>query len=148
MSTRTNIIVKIGETTIYLYRHCDGYLVETGADLLVKTRAALNRHEGRCSDTGAATALVRALMAEHYVYEITSGLHGDIEHLYTIRFERANGPAQVSIRHEARSHGGTTYSVDEFANVVNQARKHFNARIADLKASSSEYADCIEYAEL
>ena len=33
MSTRCNILIKSGSTNIWLYRHCDGYLSETGYNL-------------------------------------------------------------------------------------------------------------------
>jgi hypothetical protein len=33
MSTRTNILIKSGDTKVWLYRHHDGYLSETGYNL-------------------------------------------------------------------------------------------------------------------
>jgi hypothetical protein len=94
MSTRTNILVTHGSTRIYLYRHCDGYPSETGADLAAK----LNQCK-RIDD------FLAAILAERYeatsfrtgqpVYEITSEVHGDIEWAYAIDFDTGNGSALI-----------------------------------------------------
>ena len=34
MSTRSNILIKSGDTNIWIYRHMDGYLSETGYNLV------------------------------------------------------------------------------------------------------------------
>ena len=35
MSTRSNVLIKSGDTNIWIYRHMDGYLSETGYNLAV-----------------------------------------------------------------------------------------------------------------
>lgn len=39
MSTRANITIEYGESRVILYRHCDGYPSETGADILAAMEA-------------------------------------------------------------------------------------------------------------
>lgn len=175
MSTRCNIVVRCYKTVAYLYRHCDGYPAETGADLIEKMRAAIGTPDFYMSPEGAADTFLRSLLSEHYeqqsyekaprpVYEITSDVHGDIEHLYTVtfphRFDGA-GPAPVEIRHAARPSdwhehgdgfaverwcdGGARYTLPEFAETVNADRRACNRRIAQLRASSKHYADAADY---
>jgi hypothetical protein len=88
MSTRTNILVTFGESTVYLYRHHDGYPSETGADLVTKLRGC----------EGSADKFLHALLAEQYeatsycgprnIYELTSEVHGDIKWAYSVLFYR------------------------------------------------------------
>lgn len=170
MSTRTNIIILAGDSRIYLYRHCDGYLAETGADLYEKARDAAGTPERHPSPTGAADKFLRALLAERYeqqsyekeprtVYELTSGLHGDIEHCYTIDFQARFNTGELSIRHATRpddwhaigaesvdwASAGRRYSLEEFAQAVNADRRACNKRLAELRASSKFYADSEDY---
>lgn len=86
MSTRANILIQYGETSIYIYRHCDGYPAGLGVDLAEKVTKAKN-----------AADLVRLLLAEKYakqsyekkarhVYELTTEFHGDIEWAYVVHY--------------------------------------------------------------
>lgn len=160
MSTRANIVVSQGDTRVYLYRHCDGYLAECGADLLAKLRAAENM-----------SAFLLAMLSETYekqsyekqakhVYEVTNMLHGDIEHAYYIRFESVSTRGGPKVRHAARpslrhnpdvaqivwTKYGKPVCLDEFAHAVNADRAQCNARIRKLKEEQPQaYADCGEY---
>lgn len=172
MSTRTNIVIKHGDSTIYIYRHHDGYLAETGADLLTKLAAVVGTPECHMSVEGMADKFVRSIFAEYYeqqsyettpkaVYELTTELHGDIEHAYYIEFGEHFNTGPVSIRHAARPDNwhsedvevedwariAKRYSVDSFRAAVNKDREACNARIRELKAKNpgSAYANCGEY---
>jgi hypothetical protein len=101
MSTRTNIVIELGQTSVILYRHYDGYPSCTGlnlAELLVTHQKAGD--------------FLRAILAEQYeesrfddgtphrparpIYELTTGIHGDIEYLYRIKFpEHWSKPAKL-----------------------------------------------------
>ncbi len=86
MSTRSNILVLNGSSRIFLYRHCDGYPAENGADLCEAIAASKN----------AADLLVNLLSRRYEkasyetvarpVYEVTSDWHSDIEWAYVIEF--------------------------------------------------------------
>jgi hypothetical protein len=98
MGTRANIVIEYGKTRIFLYRHWDGYLASAGADLV----EAVNKRQ-------SATELLGALLAEKFdgedkaVYEITSGIHGDIEYLYRVKYpEYGDGMGWVLIGYAKR----------------------------------------------
>ena len=173
MSTRTNIVIRSGLSTIYIYRHCDGYLAETGADILQKLREAIGPADAHRSTDGAANHFTRAIFAEQYeqqsyekaprpVYELTTELHGDIEHAYFIEFRDRFNTGPVSIRHAARPENwhkegaeaddwataGKRYSLESFKDAVNADREACNQRIRELKLTSKAYADYTEYAAL
>ena len=88
MSTRSNILIKSGDTNIWIYRHMDGYLSETGYNLAV----TLARSK-------SYTDFMNQLLSYKYnpsiyrkaepVYEITTEQHGDIEYLYMFEFDRS-----------------------------------------------------------
>lgn len=93
MSTRANIVVVHGETVVFLYRHCDGYPSECGADLGEKLLLC----------DRSAGAFLRSMLVEQYeqqsyersarpVYELTTELHGDIEWLYVFDFKDGGAP--------------------------------------------------------
>ena len=154
MSTRCNIVIKSGQSTVYMYRHCDGYLAETGADLLAKIEAA----------NGVADKFLRSLFSEYYeqqsyekqprrVYELTTELHGDIEHCYTIEFKDDFVTGKVSIRHAERPKSwgddnletgdwawmGKRHTTDSLRDAVNTERKASNARLAKLAQENPHY---------
>jgi hypothetical protein len=139
MSTRTTVkICNDGEVIVTLYRHMDGYLAETGADLLETIRASKY-----------ADIAVRALLDKTYeksdyetqprhIYSV-SGTHGDIEHYYVVSFSY---DSETTIFHAARPANfrelewinvGDFYTLDQFAEVVNKDRVEINERIAELK---------------
>lgn len=173
MSTRTNIVIINGASRVYIYRHSDGYLGECGADLLLKLEAAWGTPEAHHSPEGTADRFLRALMAEYYeqqsyekapksVYELTTELHGDIEHVYYVEFKDSFNTGPFSIRHAARprfwarddletedwaaQHQAKRHSIESFRAAINKDRADMNARIATLRKESSVYADCTDYA--
>ena len=147
MSTRCNIIIHHGASKIMLYRHYDGYLANTGADLAEKFAAA----------NGSADAFLRALMADRYdkasyetearpVYELTTEVHGDIEYLYKVVFPARGGNSGVdkpeigySERHNFEDFdtgwaaGPIMGPLADFTASVNTAIRQANRRLDELK---------------
>lgn len=165
MSTRCNILVSLGESRVFIYRHCDGYLAETGADILEKLKAATGEPEARRSPSGAVNLFLRSLLEERYekasyeteprpVYELTSGWHGDIERAYWVDF--AEDGVKLNFASRPRSYpnletwiaNAGPYSLDAFRFLINAERRDMNKRIAELRASSKAYAECADYPEV
>lgn len=90
MSTRSNVLIKMGDTKIYLYRHCDGYPGANGGDLAEKLIKHKNKGDAFINDLLAERYEASEYRPERPVWELTNGLHGDIEWLYV--FEMAKGP--------------------------------------------------------
>ena len=72
MGTRCNIKIETGDTTLWIYRHWDGYPAETGNDL---ARKLVN--------VKSADEFITKLINDD-AYEVTTDQHGDIEYLYII----------------------------------------------------------------
>ena len=70
MSTRANVILKKGNRKIYLYRHCDGYPSGLGKELK------------ECINKDPIETIFNIF--ENTGVELTNGIHGDIEYLYTV----------------------------------------------------------------
>lgn len=111
MSTRAAIIIEHGSSRVVLYRHCDGYLSTTGADLFEKLAPRVARQYTKQPATATPDELLRKLLADHYekasyqdrpspIYQLAFERYGDVEHVYTLRFD----PNDVlgSIEHEER----------------------------------------------
>jgi hypothetical protein len=93
MSTRCNIIIKDGAERIYLYHHHDGYPLGVGTEL----QDYLQRKWGESWRTfWYGTSITNDLVKGHInyplaqepheddEYEVTYGLHGDVEYIYVI----------------------------------------------------------------
>jgi hypothetical protein len=177
MSTRANISLQwktTGESfrppaiEVMLYRHYDGYPDELGADIAGKIldqfRDHRKRMEGKANGYYAGpkvdfSKLVRDFLndSESYLdeqrntYEITTGIHGDIEHHYEVILGKGE---QLTLTHAARERYGEewltsrrkTYTLNTFIDMVNTERKRANARIRTLKATGEKrYQDCELY---
>ena len=101
MGTRCNVIVKHGDTKINLYRHYDGYYAETGYDLITRLGHCMGakRFDGsRCfSFNKFVTNLINAKRepyrydpADKEQYELTNGIHGDVEFIYRFTWKDVN----------------------------------------------------------
>ena len=87
MSTRSNTVIKYGETVIYLYRHCDGDPVWAGAELLKCIKASKGATDKVTGNVlYGPNELVRKLLASKSRYRITTDFHGDIEWAYIVRY--------------------------------------------------------------
>ena len=164
MSTRTNILIEgaecdIGRTRILLYRHCEGYPADTGADILAKLTANAKRTGEPSQDwilqCSSFRRFVMAFLNDRYeqasyekepraIYELTDCLSGDIEHFYVLRFDVAEGGDKLNgIWHAARRREDgeldiwmrrqTLYTPATFAALVNRDRAESNRRIAELR---------------
>ena len=96
MGTRCNINIKMYNTNIWLYRHHDGYLSETGYNLacnLIHSKNADNFLENLLNEKYEANQMVPA----QKIYELTSSQHGDIEYLYTFDFSNNHNWVDVYV---------------------------------------------------
>ena len=96
MSTRCNINIKIYSSNIWLYRHHDGYLSETGYNLacnLIHSKDANTFLQSLLNEKHEANELRPA----ENIYELTSSQHGDIEYLYTFDFSNNHNLVDVYV---------------------------------------------------
>jgi len=140
-------MIKAGKTTVYLYRHHDGYPACAGVDLA----EAL-------ATSKTCTALVQTLLDRRYdkqsyetdakrMYEVTTDVHGDIEWLYKITFSGDFGRVvkvgcegimftayhEDKIGHVAKTLKATD-TVEEFTAYVKREEADMLARIEARKA--------------
>ena len=91
MGTRCNIRITYGDTNIWIYRHWDGYLSETGKDVYEKLQRCIVK-EHRFGDKENAQKVNIVNFIYSFVidnrYELTTGEHGDIEFLYHFKFSQ------------------------------------------------------------
>ena len=88
MSTRSNVLIKSGDTNIWIYRHMDGYLSETGYNLAV-TLAHSKSYQNFMSQLLSYKYDASEFRKADPIYEMTTGQHGDIEYLYKFEFDRS-----------------------------------------------------------
>lgn len=104
MSTRANIIIKDGEDKLFFYRHSDGYPEGTLPTLekflawvkAGKIRDNVSQASGWLIIIGAMEYETRIPECEKCTpddwkvgaYEPTTGIHGDVEYIYTIDLEK------------------------------------------------------------
>ena len=132
MATRSNIIINYGETQIFFYRHWDGYLAETGKNLIEML-----------VDCKKPSKFIESVLGDKK-YEVTNGIHGDIEYLYEINFPFFYDPkTELSIRFVKRDNFKEEITIQalekqefltisEFKAAVNKEIKKTNLRIQDL----------------
>lgn len=83
MSTRCNIIVQDADSKYTLYHHCDGYPEYVGVCLYKALYERIQKHKYEAFEI--VNMLVKAqLEGIDTSYELTFGLHGDIEYLYVV----------------------------------------------------------------
>jgi hypothetical protein len=107
MSTRCNVILRDAESHVIMYRHNDGY-----PDGVVKSLDEFRRRWSMKGSKSLATAVGLLIVIGHEeygsktdtceagAYEVTDGIHGDIEWLYVVDLE--------TMRIHAK-HGGYTH---------------------------------------
>jgi hypothetical protein len=102
MGTRCNIKIKTGDTTLWIYRHWDGYPAATGNDLVRKL-----------VNVKSADEFITKLINDDN-YEVTTDQHGDIEYLYNITFtEYYTEVFKMEIRFETLERSGFSSEQDE-----------------------------------
>jgi hypothetical protein len=145
MATRSNIIVKFGGTTLYLYRHWDGYPAINGAFLYESLKHALmgNPHRADVPSRflnhlfGAREETRKA--DDSAAYEFTNGIHGDIEWLYEISFTREGAFVRMVERtgdwkkpFDETILKGLPMTVEQFRAAINKEITAMNRRVAEL----------------
>ena len=140
MSTRCNVVLRGADgREVVLYRHHDGHLADAGADVL---RFAVQYRRYLISPERAANWFLRQRYDDgRVIYELTDGLHGDIDHAYVVDLPDIEGEETIvghADRHrirEARSKDvsgddlrphAMAYGVADFCQAVNEARREVN----------------------
>ena len=143
MGTRTNIKLRVEGRELYLYRHWDGYLGETGAHVLEVAKQVKRRGLGNVTVTDVANLFLKECYAAdgtqpaRPVYELTDCIHGDIEHYYVIvvvggiirinHAERKNYDDDV----DTWTRRPKQYTLETFAALVNNDREKMNAHVRE-----------------
>lgn len=146
MSTRSNIEVKGGSFSVMLYRHCDGYPAVTGAHVL--ELAKKHKRHGCEWNSLVATAMASGLIQSssgtnhdgkpRFDYELTEGVHGDIEHFYRVHFREVGTVISHAFRNVREQkdwsqtdwdNAATQYDLAAFAAMVNKDRERINTNI-------------------
>lgn len=86
MSTRCNIKLIEKDRTIWLYHHHDGYPRYLGAFLLTKYHNTFQNNDRYIDIYDIANELIKDSKDDEF--ELTSGMHGDIEYLYEIDVDK------------------------------------------------------------
>ena len=91
MGTRCNIRITYGDTNIWIYRHWDGYLSQTGKDVNDKLQNSRKKNYSMGDKEEAQRVnivnFINSFLLDNR-YELTTDQHGDIEFLYHIKFSR------------------------------------------------------------
>ena len=128
MGTRCNIKIETGNTTLWVYRHWDGYPAATGVDL---ARKLVN--------VKSANEFINKLLNDD-AYEITTEQHGDIEYLYNISFsnnyEKRVALKYISFETLERSGFSSDQDEDTFSHLNNYHRTQYDE---DRKLSFKSY---------
>jgi len=92
MATRCNVVIQLGKTSLYLYRHWDGYPSCTGLDLVKKLVYA---GEDDYSGSKFIASMMESKREETSYspaspdYVATNGAHGDVDWVYVIKFSNS-----------------------------------------------------------
>ena len=93
MGTRCNIRITYGNTNVYIYRHWDGYLSETGKDVYEKLQQSRVKEYNLGAQEEAQKVniinFINSFLHDN-CYELTTGVHGDIEYMYHFEFNDAS----------------------------------------------------------
>lgn len=152
MSTRCNVRIEYGETRTWLYRHWDGYPEATGADIASKLQSSLSSATGLMRELLSAGEVTRLRGMEHD-YEVTNGVHGDIEHVYVVRFDLDAGG--VTVEHLERPNFESEPSgapvlrskfkgiIPEYVDYINKLIKHANAVARKRSGTGPDFAEVV-----
>lgn len=100
MGTRCNIKISYGDTTIWIYRHWDGYLAETGRDVFYKLQNSRKENYSMGGKDEASRINIPNFINSFLLdnrYELTTCEHGDIEFLYDFKFNDKSECYQLSL---------------------------------------------------
>lgn len=169
MSTRANVQIiqncagGDAESTFWLYHHCDGYPRGLGASLLQTMKEKGILGEGRnFTASGIATIILQtpepmyseSPSAHKNTFELTTGMHGDIEYLYTITIH-ADGFVSLRCNPVERENGTQIVGNEiDLAKIENEAKvfdavksievaRWFNCLTTQTRAEL--VAECVEF---
>ena len=100
MGTRCNIKITYGDTIIWIYRHWDGYLAETGRDVFYKLQNSRKENYSMGGKDEASRINIPNFINSFLLdnrYELTTCEHGDIEFLYDFKFNDKSECYQLSL---------------------------------------------------
>lgn len=133
MATRCNITIEHGTRKLWIYRHYDGYLSVTGADILrafaPPKHSWANNFRYDSVESMANVLLSRCYPADEYsearpIYELTSGAHGDIEFLYCVRWTEDQGLTIVYQHNTKQWLPLDTHAINREIKAMNDRQKH------------------------
>ena len=131
MGTRCNIKIETGDTTLWVYRHWDGYPAATGVDL---ARKLVN--------VKSAQEFINKLLNDD-AYEVTTGQHGDIEYLYNISFTEYHTEVfKMEIRFETLERSG--FSSDQDEDTFNHLDNYYRTQYDEDKNLSFKSNELLE----
>lgn len=98
MSTRANIIIKERvngkfQNEVILYSHYDGYPEGVGEDL----EDTIENFRYEMCEHNIAKLIAIIMSSKDFNYKYTDALHGDIEYLYEIIFDKENKQFEYNI---------------------------------------------------
>lgn len=147
MATRCNVLFKCGENSIKFYRHWDGYLSSTGANLIeIVDRAIARQINSYYNYAGILTALIeekRSADEDRPQYEPTMGRHGDIEFFYVINYDPVMDTVTYQYAEgfgaelEEEALASTPLSRNAFAKIVNREIEKTNEHIVQMNARNN-----------
>ena len=153
MSTRCNIkITGATDPTLYLYRHHDGYLSETGRHVAEIMARPIDEWS-RSTPMIAARFLRHCYVASKYddarpIYELTDAAHGDIQFFYHIEVDDADGGLRIGfaagygpdLKGKTKLDGLATFveAVNRDIGETNQRIRKHNARFSDAHCAEVE----------
>lgn len=120
MATRCNVHLTAPKSSLWIYRHWDGYAACTGSDI---ARTLKHLRKGYARTHGTFSALANELLAKRYdkqphdkearpIYQITDRQHGDIEWLYEIKCTASDRVTitvtEITFREGEKIHGMMT----------------------------------------
>ena len=149
MSTRCNLkITGPKGPALYLYRHYDGYLSETGRHIATVSVEATGKHWGHRlrSTIQMAKPFLRCVDVDEHIpertkpaYELTDAAHGDIDFFYHLDIQPGGGVligyscgyCRDIVHGEKLESHAVPGPLSEFVAAVNQDIKETNQRIDD-----------------
>lgn len=112
MGTRCNVRITYGDNNIWIYRHWDGYLSQTGKDVYDKLQqCTVEKHSlGEKANAQKVNIVnfINCFLIDNN-YELTTSQHGDIEFLYHIKFSQDGLVEAIKLKQRPK---GASYKDD------------------------------------
>jgi hypothetical protein len=154
MSTRSVVVIEMQYDTLprlSLYRHSDGYPAVAGAAILAAIAGATCPEEVAGRLLSMTYENERPYQRCRAIYHPTESadVHGDLEHVYTVRPVGTSWQIEHRDRHSKWGTDGddiatwpmTCYSAADFAEFVNQEIGATNLRISNYRKANGQTTD-------